>query len=166
MEIKVINQRKFQLIENHKLILELQYGKWWSNNAEFRYLGKQFEIRAKGFWQTNFIITENHREIGAIKINWNQNSTIILKTKEHKELTYHLSQESMWHSKFVVKANESPVLKIHAKSNWKKFYPDLLLNIENDQKTNDYKLLIAISVYLINKRLKSAAAGASIIAVS
>ena len=72
----------------------------------------------------------------------------------------------MWHSKFVVKANESPVLKIHAKSNWKKFYPDLLLNIENDQKTNDYKLLIAISVYLINNRLKSAAAGASIIAVS
>ena len=47
MEIKVINQRKFQLLENHKIISELYYPKWWSNNAEIRYLGKQFEIKAK-----------------------------------------------------------------------------------------------------------------------
>ena len=166
MEIKVINQRKFQLLENHKIISELYYPKWWSNNAEIRYLGKRFEIRAKGFWQTNFIITENHREIGSIKLNWNQNSTIILKTKEHKELTYHLSQESMWHSKFVIKSKKHPIIRIFAKSNWKKFHPDYSLKIENDDASVDLNLLTTISIYLINNRLKSAAAGASIAAVS
>ena len=158
MEIKVINQRQFQILENHKIILELSYPKWWSNNAEFRYLGKQFEIKAKGFWQNNFIITSNHREIGNIKLNWKQDAVISLKSKEKP---YQLWQETIWHSKFVVKSDENDILRIHAKSNWKKFHPDFLLNIENTEKNEDLSLLIAISTFLINNRLKAAtAAGA------
>ena len=155
MKIKVINQRKFQLLEHNKVILELEYGKWWSNNAEFRYLGKQFEIKAKGFWQNNFIITSNHREIGNIKLNWKQDAVISLKSKEKP---YQLWQETIWHSKFVVKSDENDILRIHAKSNWKKFHPDFLLNIENTEKNEDLNLLIAISTFIINNRLKAAAA--------
>ena len=155
MEIKVINQRKFQILENHKIILELSYPKWWSNNAEFRYLGKQFEIKAKGFWQNNFIITSNHREIGNIKLNCKQDAVISLKSKEKP---YQLWQETIWHSKFVVKSDENDILRIHAKSNWKKFHPDFLLNIENTEKNEDLNLLIAISTFIINNRLKAAAA--------
>lgn len=155
MEIKVINQRKFQILENHKIILELSYPKWWSNNAEFRYLGKQFEIKAKGFWQNDFIITSNHREIGNIKLNWKQDAVISLKSKEKP---YQLEQETIWHSKFVVKSDENDILRIHAKSNWKKFHPDFLLNIENTEKNEDLNLLIAISTFIINNRLKAAAA--------
>ena len=166
MKIKVINQRKFQLLEHNKVILELEYGKWWSNNAEFRYLGKQFEIKAKGFWQNNFIITSDHREIGNIKLNWKQNSIISLKSQDRTEKQFHLSQESMWHSKFVVKSSENEILRIHAKNNWRKFHPDFLLNIENNEENEDLNLLTAISIYLINNRLKSAAASASIVAVS
>ena len=155
MEIKVINQRKFQLLEHNKVILELEYGKWWSNNAEFGYLGKQFEIKAKGFWQNNFIITSNHREIGNIKLNCKQDAVISLKSKEKP---YQLWQETIWHSKFVVKSDENDILRIHAKSNWKKFHPDFLLNIENTEKNEDLNLLIAISTFIINNRLKAAAA--------
>ena len=155
MKIKVINQRKFQLLEHNKVILELEYGKWWSNNAEFRYLGKQFEIKAKGFWQNNFIITSNHREIGNIKLNCKQDAVISLKSKEKP---YQLWQETIWHSKFVVKSDENDILRIHAKSNWKKFHPDFLLNIENTEKNEDLNLLIAISTFIINNRLKAAAA--------
>ncbi|WBL22563.1 hypothetical protein [Zunongwangia sp. HRR-M8] len=166
MEIKVINQRKIQLIENHKVILELQYGKWWSNNAEFRYLGKQFEIKAKGFWQNNFIITENRREIGMIKLNYKQDSIINLKSKDKSDKQLHFAQESIWHSKFMVQSSGNDILRIHAKNNWKKFHPDFSLKIENDDTSVDLNLVTAISIYLINNRLKSAAAGASIAAVS
>ena len=131
MEIKVINQRKFQFLENHKIILELYYPRWWSNNAEIRYLGKQFKIKAKGFWQNTFIILKNGLEIGSIKLNWKQDSVISLKAKSKTEKNYHLYQESFWHTKFVVKANESSVLRIHAKRNWKKFYPILGCSTHN-----------------------------------
>ncbi|MDN3595717.1 hypothetical protein [Zunongwangia endophytica] len=166
MEIKIINQRKFQILENHKIILELQYGKWWSNNAEFQYQGKNFEIKANGFWQNHFIILKDKIEFGKIKINWQQDSAITLTSQNGIPITYRISQESLWHSKYIVTSEKEPIFRIYAKPSWKKLNYDFQLILEDKTPKSDLNLLIAISIYLINNRLKSATAGASIAAVS
>ncbi|PWJ39980.1 hypothetical protein [Sediminitomix flava] len=140
----------FTFYNNGVSISSLQFIKWYSKEAEIKYLDSTIKIMQDGFWGTKYKIEKDEQNVGKITMNWKSDFLLEFNTSE-KSLNYTLKCKGFAKTRFELHDDKGNIIIIlHSNMNWKKF--NYNYEVEVNTITDDYDIneLISYCGYAAN----------------
>jgi hypothetical protein len=150
MEVKSIDKKTFQLIENDQLLGELVYENIFFSKAEIKFSNSEtVQIIPVGIFRTTTTVTKDDTVIAKLKMNWH--GQIVITFQDGQEFI--LKGKGMFYNKYIVKNKDRETLiEFDPKFNWKKFRYNYNITYN---KIPENVLLIFLGVYASNYTIAS-----------
>src|SRR5690349_13634344 len=107
MEVKSIDKKTFQLIENDQLLGELVYENIFFSKAEIRFSNSEtVQIIPVGIFRTTTTVTKDDIVIAKLRMNWR--GQIVIAFQDGQE--YLLRGKGIFYSKYIIENKEQEML--------------------------------------------------------
>lgn len=152
MEYNAISQNtSFEIKAGSQILGKLTYGNWFKFNAEMEIAGEKYDVEPKGFWKKNIEIKNDAEIIADIKMNWDGDLIIRMKSSG-KEEKFVLKHSGFIKEKFILTNDQNEDLLIFKASyRWiDMIYNYHITSSENFEAIPDKTLLLFITLYAAN----------------
>lgn len=138
----------FNLVNDGKVICELDYKNWFSGKASVVLRDDMIDTKPKSIWANKILLFKNERAIGEIDFNWKGH--MIIRLNESKS-TFLLKAKGFWKLGFeLFDASEELVFTMNAVNRWTKLKYDYEIEIVESIAPENMNELVLYSGYASN----------------
>jgi hypothetical protein len=160
-QVKSLDTKHFKLTRADATIGVLQYGNWFSFEADITMADQQrYAVRPKGFWGTTIEIKDGEQVVLDFKMNWK--GQILIRTRfEGTEDFYILRQKGLLKSVFILQQEEIELLSVEPDFKWTRLSVDYQL-VASDafERLAHKELLLLTAIHCANYCLTTMTAAA------
>ena len=155
------NNKDFQILENHEVLIRGIKPKWYSSQLNFFYNNRTYQIKKISFWSSSYNVFQGSKIVGVFNYKWKTGGYTLVMNDSKK--TYTLSQLNkggMWRIQklyTLLEDKTKPVLAInYSFKKWKEN-----IEIEKIDLIDSSSDLIIYGLFLMRKLQASESAAAS-----